>query len=147
MNCPGKSILAALALTGSLAGCATYDSGYAYSSPYTYGYGYDYGYSSPYYYDYWGPGYYVAPPALSFGFSYRDNDRHWSDRDRRWRDNDHQWRGRDRDRDGRGRDHDGRGGRDRGADRGPERNASASTAVPFTRGPEAPDPGAVRQGP
>jgi hypothetical protein len=75
-----KSVLAAVAAVGLLAGCATYDYGYGYtySEPYgytyttPYAYGYDYG---PYYYDYgYGPSYYSGP---SIGFTFRDSDRHY----------------------------------------------------------------------
>lgn len=74
MKTLSKSILAAIAATGLLAGCASYDYGYAYSPPYAYGY--DYG---PYYYDYgygpyyYGPSYYVGP-SVGLGFTYRDRD-------------------------------------------------------------------------
>jgi hypothetical protein len=80
MNTLTKSLLAAVAAGGLLAGCATYDYGYGYtySEPYYYGYnpGYDYG---PYYYDYgyspysYGPGYYVGP-SVGLGFTFRDRD-------------------------------------------------------------------------
>src|SRR6185437_8650529 len=74
MNTLTKSLLASIAVVGLLAGCATYDYGYGYSQPY-YGYGYDYG---PSYYDYgyYGPGYYIGPPAVGFDFGFRDRDRH-----------------------------------------------------------------------
>jgi len=99
-----RSALAAVAAGVALAGCATYD--YGYAQPYNgYSYGYDYGYGNgpyayddgPYYYDY-GPSGYVAP-SIGFGFTYRDHDRDYG-RNNNWRrdnqyrrgDND-QWRG------------------------------------------------------
>lgn len=72
-----KGALAAIVLTGLLAGCASYDYGYdyAYDRPY-YGYGYDYG---PYYYGYgpyaYGPGYYYGAPSVGFNLGFRDFDR------------------------------------------------------------------------
>jgi hypothetical protein len=72
-----KGALAVLALTGLLAGCASYDYGYgyAYDQPY-YGYRYDYG---PHYYDYgpytYGPGYYYGAPSVGFNLGFRDFDR------------------------------------------------------------------------
>ena len=69
-----KVLVASVALAG-LAGCASYDYGYAYERPY---YGYDYGYA-PYYYDYgypyYGPAYYYGGPTVGFNFSFRDHDR------------------------------------------------------------------------
>ena len=85
-----KRLLAGVALAG-LAGCASYDYGYAYGQPYYYGYdsgpyyGYNgpyYGYDNgPYYYDY--PGYYYGAPAVGFSLGYSDRDhrsydRHWN---------------------------------------------------------------------
>lgn len=67
-----KSLLASGAAALLLGGCAVYpDSYYGYNDPYydrTY-------YDRPYYHDYGpryysGPGVYVAPPAVSLGFSY-----------------------------------------------------------------------------
>ena len=73
MNCLVKSLVAATAFAGALAGCATYDSGYAsygYGYPQTYYYGYDYGpYYGSYYYPY---GYYASPPVVGFDFNYSD---------------------------------------------------------------------------
>jgi hypothetical protein len=72
-----KGALAAIALTGLLGGCASYDYGYgyAYDHPY-YGYGYDYG---PYYNGYgpytYGPGYYYGAPSVGFNLGFRDFDR------------------------------------------------------------------------
>lgn len=72
-----KGALAAVVLTGLLAGCASYDYGYgyAYDRPY-YGYGYDYG---PYYYGYgpyaYGPGYYYGAPSVGFNLGFSDFDR------------------------------------------------------------------------
>jgi hypothetical protein len=72
-----KGALAVLALTGLLAGCASYDYGYgyAYDQPY-YGYRYDYG---PHYYDYgpytYRPGYYYGAPSVGFNLGFRDFDR------------------------------------------------------------------------
>ena len=67
-----KALLASAALAG-LAGCASYDYGYAYEQPY-YGYGY-----GPYYYDYgypyYGPAYYYGGPTVGFDFRFRDRDR------------------------------------------------------------------------
>lgn len=70
-----KAGLVSLALGGLLAGCATYDYGYAYDQPYYYGYGYNYG---PGYYDYpyYGPAYYYGGPAIGLNFGYSDFDRH-----------------------------------------------------------------------
>ena len=69
-----KVLVASVALAG-LAGCASYDYGYAYERPY---YGYDYGYA-PYYYDYgypyYGPAYYYGGPTVGFDFRFRDRDR------------------------------------------------------------------------
>ena len=71
-----KSLLASIAVVGLLAGCATYDYGYGYSQPY-YGYGYGYDYGPSYYdYGYYGPGYYIGPPAVGLDFQFRDRDRH-----------------------------------------------------------------------
>jgi hypothetical protein len=73
-----KGALAAVALTGLLGGCATYDYGYgyAYDAPY-YGYGYDHG---PYYYGYgpytYGPGYEYGAPSVGFTLGLRNDDRH-----------------------------------------------------------------------
>jgi len=76
MNTLTKSLLASIAVVGLLAGCATYDYGYGYSQPY-YGYGYGYDYGPSYYdYGYYGPGYYIGPPAVGFDFRFRDRDRH-----------------------------------------------------------------------
>ena len=84
MRTPIKGALAAVVLTGLLAGCASYDYGYAYDRPYYgygydrpyYGYGYDYG---PYYYGYgpyaYGPGYYYGAPSVGFKLGFRDFDR------------------------------------------------------------------------
>ena len=83
-----KCLLAGAALAG-LAGCASYDYGYAYGQPY-YGYsGYDqpyYGYNGPYYgydngpyyYDY--PGYYSGAPAVGFSLGFSGHDGHDYDR-------------------------------------------------------------------
>lgn len=129
-----RTLLAGVALTG-LAGCASYDYGYAYGQPTTYGYyGYDsrpyydyngpyYGYNAPYYgyngpnygyangpsyYDY--PGYYYGAPAVGFSLGYSNRD-HGS--------YDHRWNGRyDRNDDG------GRGRNDQGAARTNSRAAS-----------------------
>jgi len=85
-----KCLLAGAALA-SLAGCASYDYGYAYGQPYVY-YGYDngpyyYGNGSYYtpYYDGGYPGYYYGTPGvgLSFGYSNRDYDHYDHGRDYR----------------------------------------------------------------
>ena len=124
-----KCLLAGTALAG-LAGCASYDYGYAYGQPYGY-YGYDngpYAYGNGPYYDYnpyyYGgyPGYYYGTPGvgLSFGYSDRGYDHDGRDYRRDWGHND------SRDGNWRGREHDqSRGGRfDRGT----------STAPPVSRG-------------
>lgn len=126
MNTLIRTLFAGVALAG-LAGCASYDYGYAYGQP-SYGYyGYDsgpyygyngpyYGYNGPYYgydngpyyYDY--PGYYYGAPAVGFSLGYSDRDH------RRY---DHHWSGRyDRNDDG------GRGHVDHGAARTNSRAAS-----------------------
>ena len=81
-----KAMFAAVAVTGLLAGCATYDYGYGYryDQPY-YGYSYDqpyYGYGyGPSYYDYGAYPYYYGAPSIGFDFRYRNNDRRYrSDR-------------------------------------------------------------------
>ena len=85
MRTPMKGALAAIALTALLAGCASYDYGYAYDQPYYgYRYGYDYG---PYYYDYgpypYGPAYYYGAPSVGFNLGFRDFDhRHFDRHDR-----------------------------------------------------------------
>ena len=85
-----KTLLAGIAAAG-LAGCASYDYGYAYGQPYDGYYGYDggpyYGYNRPYdsyngpyygydngsyYYGY--PGYYYGAPAVGFSLGYSDRD-------------------------------------------------------------------------
>jgi hypothetical protein len=78
-----KGALAAIALTGLLGGCASYDYGYGYTYAPPYGYGYDDG---PSYYDYgpytygpgysYGPGYYYGAPSVGFSLGYRNFDRH-----------------------------------------------------------------------
>jgi len=92
-----RTVLAGIAIAG-LAGCASYDYGYAYGQP-SYGYygdgsgpyygynqpyyGYNgpyYGYNGPYYgydngpyyYDY--PGYYYGAPAVGFSLGYSDRE-------------------------------------------------------------------------
>jgi hypothetical protein len=91
----------------------------------------------------------VGPPVLGFYYYDSHGGRHWSGGHDRGRDG--RWSGHDRGRDGRWSGHD-RVGQDRGdgrhrADAATPPRDSASTAVPFVRGPEAPEPGAVRQGP
>ena len=70
-----KWLLAAAALAATLAGCAagTYYGDPYYDGPYNGPYYRDYGYNNNYY---GGPGYYVAPPAVSFGFAYSNHDYH-----------------------------------------------------------------------
>jgi hypothetical protein len=85
-----KSILA-VAATALVAGCATYDYGYAGASYYDYPAGYyPYGYNSPYAYEpYYGSGYgpyYYAPPLVSGGVVIRDGGHDGDRREhaRRW---------------------------------------------------------------
>ena len=62
MKSLARTALAAVVAGVALAGCATYDYGYAPYNGYSYGYDngpYSYGYG-PYYYGY-GPSYYVGP--------------------------------------------------------------------------------------
>ena len=75
-----KSLLSMLAGAALLAGCAT---GPYYDYPYerTGYYDYPYHYYEPYEYYSYGPGVYVAPPAVSFGLTF--SDRHYY-RPRRW---------------------------------------------------------------
>jgi hypothetical protein len=128
-----KTLLAALAGAGLLAGCATgpyYTSGYAYDS-YGYASPYAYGYSSPYYgyatpyYGYSAPYYGYAGPSIGFTWFGGDHHRDWrGDRDHRWNRGDRGDRG--------GGWRDGRG--DRGGDRGrrerPGRASDATSSAP-----------------
>jgi hypothetical protein len=72
-----KWLLAALGVA-MLGGCAAYP--YAYNDPY-YNNGYAYntypGYAYNTYPGYYGPGYYVAPPSVSFGLAFNDEEHHW----------------------------------------------------------------------
>jgi hypothetical protein len=77
-----KWLLAAAAIAAALSGCAT---GPYYGDPY-YGspaYGYE-DYSG-------GPGYYVAPPAVSFGFGFSNHDYYDGQRWHHW--DGHHWHG------------------------------------------------------
>ena len=76
-----KSLLSMLAGAALLAGCA---SGPYYDYPYerTGYYEYPTTYYAPYDYYAYGPGYYVAPPVVSFGLTY--SDRHYYRGPRRW---------------------------------------------------------------
>jgi hypothetical protein len=65
---PRKSLLAVAAAAALLAGCAS--DPYTYSDVYYDG-AYRYDYPTYRYYSY-APGYYVAPPVVSFGLVYRD---------------------------------------------------------------------------
>ena len=76
-----KSLLSMLAGAALLAGCATgpyYD--YPYERSGYYDHSYDY---PPYEYYSYGPGYYVAPPVVSFGLTYSNRPRYWYG-PRRW---------------------------------------------------------------
>jgi len=140
-----KAMFAAVAVTGLLGGCATYDYGYAYDQPY-YGYSYGqpyYGYGyGPSYYDDGAYPYYYGAPSIGFDFRYRNHDRRYrSDRGNF----DHRDRHFAQHRDSGGRQHANAGGtRPSHARPHPRANTMARNPVPVAPAPQRASSGSRR---